>query len=95
MTATYPEAFPEVRLYLSTAHLSTANFKAAEEEARKVLASKAPVNPKAHHLLGVALAKQDRIPQAIAGFKLFVEKSPNAPEAELVRKHIQMMQGRK
>jgi len=95
VTATYPEAFPEVRLYLATAYLNTANFTAAEAEARNVLASKPPTNPKAHHLLGVALAKQDRIPEAIAEFQFFIEKSPNTPDADLVRKHIQMLQGQK
>jgi Flp pilus assembly protein TadD len=84
-----PANFPQARIYLATAFLNTGDFAAAEQEARG-----ATPLPKAHHLLGVALAKLDRLPEAIQQFEQFLTLAPNAPEAATVREHLAMLKVR-
>lgn len=84
-----PANFPQARIYLATAYLNTGDFAAAEIEARA-----ATPLPKAHHLLGVALAKLDRLPEAIQQFEQFLTLALNAPEAATVREHLAMLKVR-
>jgi tetratricopeptide (TPR) repeat protein len=89
-----PNSFPDARLYLATAYLNIGDYAAAEHEARSILALAADRFPKAHHILGVALAKQGRVPEGIAELESFLVKAPRGPDADLVRQHMRLLKGK-
>lgn len=88
-----PADYPEAWLYLATARLMLGNYPASEAAARNAIqTSGAKDLPKAHHILGLALAKQNKIPEAIAEIKLYLQKSPNAADADAVKRQLATLQ---
>jgi tetratricopeptide (TPR) repeat protein len=69
-----------VRLFLAFAHFRAGQFGAAEREVAQVLAA-TPGDPKALHLLGLALLKLDRIPEGVAALEAALQADPNNFEA--------------
>lgn len=87
-----PVDFPEAWLYLATAHLKQSDAATAEKDARRAIERSKDSLPKAHHLLGVALAQQGRVPEAIAELRLYLDKAPGAADAATVRAHLKMLE---
>jgi cytochrome c-type biogenesis protein CcmH/NrfG len=88
-----PADFPEAWLYAATAHLKLGNGVAAERAARAALqhATKTKL-PKAHHILGVALAQQQRHAEAIEELRAYLKEAPNAPDAATITQHIKLLE---
>lgn len=88
-----PADYPEAWLYLATARLMLGNYPASEAAARSAIQTSGTKDlPKAHHILGLALAKQNKIPEAITEISLYLEKSPNAADAEAVKRQLASLQ---
>jgi regulator of sirC expression with transglutaminase-like and TPR domain len=70
-----------------------ADYPGSESAARSAIqTSGAKDLPKAHHILGLALAKQNKIPEAITEIKIYLAKSPNAPDAPAVKRQLDSLQ---
>jgi len=70
-----------------------ADYRGSESAARSAIQTSGPKDlPKAHHILGLALAKQNKIPEAIIEIKIYSDKSPNAPDAPVVKRQLDSLQ---
>jgi len=89
-----PADYPDAWLYLATAQLMQGSFAPAEAAARSAIQAAGEKGlPKAHHILGLALAKQDKIPEGIKEIRLYLEKAPNAADAAAVKTQLERLQG--
>ncbi|MFN3322215.1 MAG: tetratricopeptide repeat protein [Bryobacteraceae bacterium] len=86
-----PVDYPETWLYLATARLKLGDSEQAERDARKAIDGSKPVL-KAHHILGVALALQNRTDEAIEQLRIYVQRAPKGPETEAVRRQIEALE---
>jgi tetratricopeptide (TPR) repeat protein len=65
------------------------NLVTAEQSARKVLdSSEARKYPRMHYLLGIILATKGDFPSAAVQIRRYLKISPNAPEAEPMKKEL-------
>lgn len=84
-----PVDYPDAWLYMATARLMLGNYAGSETAARSAIqTSGAKDMPKAHHILGLALAKQNKIPEALTEIRYYLEKAPNAADAATVKRQI-------
>jgi tetratricopeptide (TPR) repeat protein len=84
-----PADYPEAWLYLATARLMQGNNPGSEAAARTAIETSGQKGlPKAHHILGLALAKQGKTADAIAEIRMYLEKAPNAADAAAVKEQL-------
>ncbi|MBE0660131.1 MAG: tetratricopeptide repeat protein [Bryobacteraceae bacterium] len=89
-----PADYPDAWLYLATARLMQADYPGSESAARSAIQTSGPKDlPKAHHILGLALAKQGRTPEAITEIRIYLDRSPNAADTEAVERQLDSLQG--
>ena len=75
---------------LGVASYFLGDLDAAEKSSRKVLnSSEARTYPRMHYLLGVVLAGKGNFPSAAAELRRYLVISPDAPEAEPLKKELQ------
>jgi regulator of sirC expression with transglutaminase-like and TPR domain len=71
-----------------------AGYPGSESAARSAIQTSGPEHlPKAHHILGLALAKQGRTPEAITELRIYLDRSPNAADTEAVKRQLDSLQG--
>jgi tetratricopeptide (TPR) repeat protein len=88
-----PVDFPETWLYLATARVKLGDAAGAERDARRAVDGSAKKSiPKAHHILGVALAQQKRYTEAIAELGVYLQQAPGAADADMVRQHVKLLE---
>lgn len=84
-----PIDYPGAYLYNSFAYYSMNDFVSAEKSAREGIKIDSAHNvPKMEHILGVILANKRDYAGAAALFKAYLEHSPNASDADTVRKQL-------
>jgi tetratricopeptide (TPR) repeat protein len=84
-----PVDFPSAYFYHSVANLNLKNLDVAEKSAREALRLDAQGRvPKAEHLLGVILANKRDYSGAVEHIKLYLERAPDASDADAVRKQL-------
>lgn len=84
-----PLDFPSAYFYHSVANLNLKNLDVAEKSAREALRLDAQGRvPKAEHLLGVILANKRDYSGAVEHIKLYLERAPDASDADAVRKQL-------
>ncbi len=82
-------SYPEAHFYNSIANFNLQKLDAAEKSARETLRMDTDKRiPKANHLLGVILANKHDYAGAAEQMKAYLERSPNAPDAEAVKKQL-------
>lgn len=92
-SAINPVDFPEAWLYSATARVKLGDGAGAERDARRAADDAAKKGiPKAHHILGVALAQQKRYAEAIAELRAYLAQAPGAADAAMIREHIQLLE---
>jgi tetratricopeptide (TPR) repeat protein len=92
-TAINPVDFPETWLYLATARVKLGDAAGAERDARHAVEGSAKNSmPKAHHILGVALAQQKRYREAIAELRTYLDQAPGAGDVDMVRQHVKLLE---
>jgi tetratricopeptide (TPR) repeat protein len=84
-----PYFSPDVYFFGAVAYLNMNNLSVAEERAREA-AKMDPQhrNPRINQVLGVILAQKEDYPGAAENMRSFLKFSPNAPDAEAVRKQL-------
>lgn len=84
-----PLDFPAAYFYHSVANLNLKNLDVAEKSAREALRLDAQGRvPKAEHLLGVILANRQDYAGAVEHIKIYLERAPDASDADAVRKQL-------
>jgi tetratricopeptide (TPR) repeat protein len=89
LTRLDPVDYPQGFLLNALANLNLHNFDAAEQSARHAL--KLDVDhrfPRAAYLLGLVLANKHDYEAALPLLRDFIQRAPNTPDAEMVRKQI-------
>lgn len=93
VTALNPADYPEAWLYLATAKLMRGDYSSAELAARNAIDTAGEKGlPKAHHMLGLAQAKQNKLSEAVAQLRMYLEKAPDAPDSAAVKEQIGRLQ---
>ena len=84
-----PYNYPQAWYYNSVALLQLQKFEDAEQSARQALKTdELGQIPKIRHVLGIILAQQNELPEALVHMKGYLEKAPNANDAGQVRNQM-------
>ena len=84
-----PFNYPQAWYYNSVAHLQLNHLDEAEKSAREALKTDEYKRiPKISHILGIILAERQKLPEALVHMKGYLEKAPNARDADQVRKQV-------
>lgn len=84
-----PAAMLPARLYRATSLLNLGDYSGAETEARAALGT--DLAARAHHLLGVAIAKQGRLAEAVSELEESLRLAPSAPETTTVQQQLELL----
>lgn len=85
----YPAAF----LFNAVANVSLGRFEAAEKSAREAVRLDASHQyPRAEYVLGLLLAGRGDYDDALALLKSYIQRAPNAPDGENIRKQISQIE---
>lgn len=85
-----PFNYAQAWYYNSVAHLQQNQLEEAEKSAREALKTDEYKRiPKISHILGIILAEQQKLPEALVHMKGYLEKAPEARDAAQVRKQVQ------
>lgn len=88
-----PFTYAQAWYYNSVAHLQKREFEEAEKSAREALkVDEYKRIPKISHILGIILAEQQKLPEALVHMKGYLEKAPDARDAAQVRQQVQRIE---
>ncbi len=88
-----PYDFPEAYFLNSMAHLNLKNNSAAEKSAREAIKMNYwKQRPQLEQILGLALAFQNQYEEAVAHLRRYLELTPNARNAPLVREQLSRLE---
>jgi Flp pilus assembly protein TadD len=88
-----PANSPDAYYLNSVANLQLQHFDVAEQQVREAIKlDAAGKNPRAHYVLGLALAQEHKYSDSADSFRTFLVASPHAKDADVVREQLSQVE---